>query len=290
MVDFIQFILSGLLKGSIYGMVGVGFALIFRSSHAINFAQGEFVMIGGMGTVFFMSAGLPLLISAAGSVLVAAAAGFVLQGVFIARAKNASVLATIIITIGAGMIIRGVAEVLMGRNFHSYPSFSGEQPVELFGALIPSQGLWVFAALVLTSLLLHLFFRRTRLGKAVEATFANRYAAEIIGINVGRILLICFMISAVIGAVGGVLMTPVTLTHFELGVPLALKGFCAAIVGGLTSPFGAIAGGLLLGSAEALAGGYVSSAYQDAVAFVVIIVMLLIRPQGIFGRQAVERV
>ncbi len=290
MTDLLQFILSGLSRGSIYGMVGIGFALIFRSSHAINFAQGEFVMIGGMGTVFFLSAGLPLPLAAAAAILAAAAVGYLLQTGAIARARNASVLSIIIITIGAGMFIRGLAEVMLGRNFHSYPSFSGEAPTNIFGARVPSQALWVFAALFAVSVAIHLFFRHAKLGKAVEAVFSNRKGAETIGINVGRILALCFVIAAAIGAIGGVVMTPITLTHFELGVPLALKGFAAAIVGGLTSPFGAIIGGLILGLVEALAGGYISTTYQEVVAFVIIVGTLIIRPQGLFGSNAVERV
>jgi len=290
MSDLLQFVLSGLSRGSIYGMVGIGFALIFRSSHAINFAQGEFVMIGGMGTVFFLSAGLPLPLAAAAAILVAAAVGYLLQTGAIARARNASVLSIIIITIGAGMFIRGLAEVILGRNFHSYSSFSGETPISIFGARVPSQALWVFVALFSVSLAVHLFFRYAKLGKAVEAVFSNRKGAETIGINVGRILALCFVIAAAIGAIGGVVMTPITLTHFELGVPLALKGFAAAIVGGLTSPFGAIIGGLILGLVEALAGGYISTTYQEVVAFVIIVGTLLIRPQGLFGSNAVERV
>ncbi|MBB6309102.1 branched-chain amino acid ABC transporter permease [Xanthobacter tagetidis] len=290
MVDFLQFLLSGITRGSIYGLVGVGFALIFRSSHAINFAQGEFVMIGGMATVFFLTLGLPLVLAAAGAVVAAALIGALLQRLAIAQAKNASVLTIIIITIGAGMMLRGAAEIVMGRNFHSYPAFSGELPVDLLGAKMQSQSLWVVAALVLVTIGIHFFFARTRLGKAVEATFSNRFAATVIGINVPRILIVCFMLSAAIGALGGVVMTPITLTHFELGVPLALKGFCAAIVGGLTSPFGAIIGGLILGLSEAFAGGYISPTYQEAVAFVIIIAMLIFRPQGLFGRRAVERV
>jgi branched-chain amino acid transport system permease protein len=290
MIDFAQFLMSGLTRGSIYGLVGIGFALIFRSSHAINFAQGEFVMIGGMATVFFLALGLPLVLAAAAAIVVAGLVGLVLQKGAIAQAKNASVLTIIIITIGAGMTIRGLAEVVMGRNFHSYSSFSGEAPLDVLGAKLSTQSLWVIATVLAVTAFVYFFFSRTRAGKATEAIFANRFAAEVIGLNVPRILVGCFVISAGIGAIGGIVMTPITLTHFELGVPLALKGFCAAIVGGLTSPFGAIAGGLILGLAEAMAGGYLSAAYQEAVAFILLIAMLLFRPQGLFGRSDTQRV
>lgn len=290
MAEFIAYLIAGIATGAIYALAAIGFTLVWQTSQTINFAQGEFVMIGGMGTVFFLSAGLPLLVAAAAAILVAAAVGYLLQVGAIARAKNASVLSIIIITIGAGMFIRGVAEVILGRNFHSYPSFSGEAPIDIFGARLPSQAFWVFAALFAVSIAIHLFFRHAKLGKAVEAVFSNRRGAETIGINVGRILALCFVIAAAIGAIGGVVMTPITLTHFELGVPLALKGFAAAIVGGLTSPFGAIMGGLILGLIEALAGGYISTTYQEVVVFVIIVGTLLVRPQGLFGTNAVERV
>jgi branched-chain amino acid transport system permease protein len=290
MTDLLQFLLSGVTRGSIYGMVGIGFALIYRSSHVINFAQGEFVMMGGMGTVALLSAGLPLPLAAAGAVLITTLIGVSVQLGVIAHMRAPSTLAIIIITVGISMLLRGAVEAVLGRQFFSLQSFSGDAPLLIFGAKLHPQSLWILGCLLLAATAMWLFFRRTLLGKGVQAASSNRLAAEISGIDVPFVLVLCFAISAALGALAGLLTTPITLTQFDVGIALGMKGFCAAILGGLSNPFGAIAGGLILGFAEALSGGYVSSAYQDAVAFVLIIAMLLLRPTGLFSKRAVERV
>jgi branched-chain amino acid transport system permease protein len=290
MSDFMQFLFSGLTRGSIYGLVGIGFALIYRSSHVINFAQGEFVMLGGMGAVFLLAAGLPLPLAAAGAILIAVAVGIVIQSGIIARMRRPSTLAIIIVTVGVSMMLRGGVEALLGRQFFSMKAFSGDQPLVVLGARLSPQSLWILGCLILVAIGMWLFFRYTMLGKGIQAASSNRLAAEISGIDVPIVLVICFALSAGLGAFAGLLTTPITLTQFDVGITLGMKGFCAAILGGLASPFGSIVGGLILGLAEALSGGYVSSAYQDAVAFVLIIAMLLLRPNGLFASRVVERV
>ncbi|MBS4083785.1 MAG: branched-chain amino acid ABC transporter permease [Rhizobiales bacterium] len=290
MSDLLQFLFSGLTRGSIYGLVGIGFALIYRSSHVINFAQGEFVMIGGMVTVFLLAAGVPLPVAALGAILAAALIGVVAQVAIISRMRRPSTLSIIIVTVGISMFLRGAAEALLGRQFFSMKGFSGDDALVLLGAKVSPQSIWIFVSLVVTTAAISLFFRRTILGKGIQATSSNRLAAHLVGIDVPAVLAICFALSAALGALAGLLTTPITLTQYDVGITLGMKGFCAAILGGLANPFGAILGGLILGFAEALAGGYVSSAYQDAVAFILIIAMLLVRPNGLFSAPTVDRV
>jgi branched-chain amino acid transport system permease protein len=290
MSDFMQFLFSGLTRGSIYGLVGIGFALIYRSSHVINFAQGEFVMLGGMSTVFLLAAGMPLPIAAAAAILIAIVVGMVIQMGIVARMRRPSTLAIIIVTVGVSMMMRGGAEALLGRQFFSMKAFSGDQPLIVLGARLAPQSLWILGCLILVAIGMWLFFRYTMLGKGIQAASSNRLAAEISGVDVPLVLVVCFALSAALGAFAGLLTTPITLTQFDVGITLGMKGFCAAILGGLSSPFGSIAGGLILGLAEALSGGYISSAYQDAVAFILIIAMLLLRPSGLFAKRVVERV
>ena len=290
MTDLLQFLFSGVTRGSIYGMVGIGFALIYRSSHVINFAQGEFVMMGGMSTVALLAAGLPLPLAAVGAILITTLVGIAIQVGIIAHMRSPSTLSIIIVTVGISMLLRGAVEALLGRQFFSMQGFSGEAPLLIFGAKLHTQSVWILGCLLLVGTAMWLFFRRTLLGKGVQAASSNRLAAEISGVDVPLVLVLCFAISAALGALAGLLTTPITLTQFDVGIALGMKGFCAAILGGLTNPFGAIAGGLILGFAEALSGGYVSSAYQDAVAFVLIIAMLLLRPSGLFSKRIVERV
>jgi len=289
--EFLQFLFSGLTRGSIYAIVGIGFAIVYNASHVINFAQGEFVMIGGMAAVAITTKlGLPLAAAIPLSVALAALVGVALEKFAIEPARGASVVAIIIITIGASIFIRGGVEVLVGKRDHSLPAFSGDEPIRIAGATLQPQSLWVVGALVVIVLGLRWFFGATRTGKAMLATSHNRLAAQLVGIEVRHVLLASFALAAALGALAGILTAPITLTRYDIGIMLGLKGFCAAILGGLGSPYGAVAGGLALGMAEAMTGGYVSSGYQDAVAFAIILCVLFVRPQGLFGRAGTERV
>jgi branched-chain amino acid transport system permease protein len=196
----------------------------------------------------------------------------------------------IIITIGASMFIRGVAQIVFDKQFHQLPAFSGDQPIEILGATLLPQSLWVLGGGLAVFAALWLFLERTLVGKAVLATAANRLGARLVGINTAVILAIAFGVSAAIGALAGVLATPITLTRFDLGAIMTLKGFAAAMLGGMGSPIGAIVGGLLLGLIEAFGAGYVSSVYKDGFSFIAILVVLFVMPRGLFGGRSVERV
>lgn len=288
--ELLQFLVSGLTVGAVYALVALGFTLVHNASGVVNFAQGEFVMLGGMVTVFAHAAGVPLPLAALLAMLAAVAVGLLLHALAIEPARGASAVTLIIITIGASIFLRGVAQLVFDRRLHQLPGFSGDAPILLLGAAIPPQSLWVLGGTVLVVLGLWLFLERTLAGKAVLATAANRLAARLVGIDTRKVLALSFGVSAAIGAVAGVLVTPITLTSYDVGTLLALKGFAAAMLGGMGSPFGAVAGGLLVGLLEALGAGYVSSGYKDAVAFLVILGVLLVLPQGLFGRRGVERV
>ncbi|HKA72969.1 MAG TPA: branched-chain amino acid ABC transporter permease [Xanthobacteraceae bacterium] len=290
MPEFLQFLFSGLTVGAIYALVAVGFTLIYSSSDVINFAQGEFVMIGGMGTYVLSAAGVPLPIAALLAIVIAVAVGLLLHRLAIEPARDASAVTLIIITIGASILLRGVAGVAFDKNFHSLPPFLGAEPWLVGGATILPQSVIVLSGAGIIVLLLWLFMRRTLYGKATLATAANRMAARLVGIDTSRVVMLSFAISAAIGAIGGILVTPIVLTSYDVGTLLALKGFAAAMLGGIGNPVGAIAGGLLLGLLEAFGAGYVSSSYKDAIAFLVILAVLFALPQGLFGRNTIERV
>ncbi len=290
MAEFLQFAFSGLTVGAVYALVAVGFTLIYNASGVVNFAQGEFVMLGGMTTVFLAAAGVPLPLAALGAVVAAVAIGLVLHRFAIEPAREASTAALIIITIGASIFLRGAAEVVFDKRFHSLPQLFGSDPIRLGGAAILPQSLVVLAGAAVIVIALSLFMSRTMLGKAIVATAANRLAARLVGIDTRRVVGLSFAVSAAIGAVAGILVTPITLTSYDAGTLLALKAFAAAMLGGIGSPVGAVLGGILLGLLEAFSAGYLSSQYKDAVAFIVILVVLLARPQGLLGRTGVERV
>ena len=290
MPEFLQFLFSGMTAGAIYALVALGFSLIYNASHVINFAQGEFVMIGGMATVFFAAAGVPLPLAALGAILLAVAVGLAIERFGVRPAKDASVITLIIITIGASIFLRGLAGLVFDKNFHSLPAFSGEAPLRVGGATLLPQSLWVLGTTLAVALLLWLFFRFSLTGKAMLAAVHNRLAAQLVGINTRVVLALSFGLSGALGALGGIVIAPIAPTHFQVGVMLGLKGFAAAILGGLGSGPGAILGGLSIGIAEAMSAGYLSSAYKDAVAFVIILVVLVLRPRGLLGGAAAERV
>ena len=290
MPEFVQFLISGLTVGAVYALVALGFTLVYNASDVVNFAQGEFVMLGGMVTVFATAAGVPLPLAAVLAVCVSVIVGLLLYWLAIEPARDASPVTLIIITIGASILLRGAAQILFDKQFHKLPSISGDTPIHLLGATVQPQSFWVLGGTAVIVLLLYVFLERTVLGKAVLATAANRLAARLVGIDTATVMALAFGGSAAIGAIAGILITPITLTSYDVGTMLALKGFAAAMLGGMGNPLGAVAGGLLLGLLEAFGVGYISSTYKDAFAFIVILLVLFAMPQGLFGRRTVERV
>lgn len=290
MAEFLQFLISGLTVGAVYALVALGFTLIYNASGVVNFAQGEFVMLGGMVTVFASAAGVPLVLAPFIAVVVAIVIGLLLHRLAIEPARGASAVTLIIITIGASILFRGIAAIIFDKQFHKLPGFTGEMPINILGAAVQPQSFWVLGGAAVVVVALYVFLEHTILGKAVLATAANRLAARLVGINTTTIMAIAFGGSAAIGAIAGILVTPITLTSYDVGTLLALKGFAAAMLGGMGNPVGAVIGGLLLGLLEAFGAGYLSSTYKDAFAFLVILIVLFVAPQGLFGRRVVERV
>jgi len=290
MAEFLQFLFSGLTSGSIYALAALGFSIIFNASGVINFAQGEFIMLGGMVSVVLAAAGLPMPLAILGAVLVAVVAGVLIETAAIEPARDAEVVTLVIITIGASILIQGLAQVVFGKGQHALRPLSGDTPIVLGGASLLPQSLWVMAVSAGLVAALWGFFNRTLFGKAMLAASCNRLGAQLVGIDIRRVWLVAFALSAALGSIAGALSAPITMTSYDAGLMLGLKGFVAATLGGLGNGAGAVAGGLVLGLAEAMTAGYVSSAYKDAVPFVLILLVLFFMPQGLFGARASERV
>ena len=287
--QFLQYLVSGLTQGSIYALIGLGFTIIYAVTRIINFAQGEFVMIGGMlSFTLACSAGIPLVPALLLSVLIAAAVGAIMYLLAIRTARKASVISLIITTIGVAIFIRGIAAVLWGVDYVRPPYFSGDKSISFLGAYIHPQALWIIGTTLVVTILLHFFLTRTMVGKALKACAINPRASGLVGINTRAMALIAFAIAAALGGIGGVVMAPLTLTSYNVGVMLGLKGFVAASIGGFKSPVAAVIGGLMLGIIESLAVGLdwgpFTSSYKDVIALVVLLLILLIRS----GRLAAE--
>ena len=288
--QFLQFMFSGVTVGATYALAALGFTLIYNASGVINFAQGEFIMLGGMLTVFFLKIGLPMPVALVLAVAIPAAIGILVEKLAIEPAKGAEVVGLIIITIGASLVLRGFVQISLGKGVATFPAFSGDAPIAIGGAALAPQTLWVLGTTAAIVVALWLFFNRTLAGKAILATSFDPLAAQLVGINTQWVLLVSFALSAAIGAIGGILLTPITMTSYDVGIMLGLKGFVAAVVGGLGNGLGAVVGGLMVGIIEALSAGYISSAYKDAAPFLLIFVVLFFLPRGLFGAKATERV
>lgn len=286
-----QFVISGLATGAIYALIGLSFAIIFNSTGIINFAQGEFVMLGGVMTIFALNVlKLPILAAVVAAVLGTTAVGLAFERLAIRPLKNPTPLSLIIITIGASILIRGVVMLLWGKDTQVLPPFSGNAPLEIAGATLLPQHLWIFGVTILVIVASRLFFHHTISGKAMRACSFNRKAANLVGISVGRMVLLSFIISSALGSLAGVIIAPLTMTAYDVGIMLGLKGFCAAIMGGMGSGLGTVLGGIILGTLESLGAGLISSGYKDAIAFLILLLILFLRPQGLFKKGETERV
>jgi len=289
--DLLQYVISGATLGSTYGLAGLGFTVIFNTTEIINFAQGEFVMLGGMLAVFAIRwAGLPLALAVALAICLTTLVGIAVDRLTIRPVRGRSVIVLIIITIGVSIVLRGAAMLVFGKDTYPLASFSGAEPLALLGASLLPQSLWVGGITVCTLVAMKLYFDRTISGKAMLACACDRKAASLMGINVDTMVTLSFAFSALVGALGGAILAPITLTSYDVGILLGLKGFAACILGGLGNPFGAVAGGVILGVLESLSAGLISSGYKDAVAFVILLALLFVRPSGLFGRRSAERV
>jgi branched-chain amino acid transport system permease protein len=282
--QLLQYFITGITVGSIYAMVAIGFNIIYNVTEVINMAQGEFVMLGGLVMVsLHTTLGLPLAPAFFATVAVVTLAGLLLDRLAIRPVRQPTALSLIIATIAASIIIKGVAMVAWGKDPFDLPAFSGRTPIMIAGAAIQPQYLWVMGFLVLIVAGLSFFFNRTIAGKAMSACADNADAARLVGINVQHMVLLSFSLSAAIGAIAGITMTPIALMEYDRGAMLAIKGFGAAILGGLGSFPGAVLGGLILGLIESLGAGLLSSGYKDAYALIVLLAVLFVRPSGILS-------
>lgn len=284
-----QFVISGFTQGSIYALIALGFVTIYNVTGIINFSQGEFAVIGALIAItvaqeialfrgqVMVALAWPLPVAVLAGVVAAALIGVLLYRLGIQPARRASPLSQIVVTIGASIALRGLMLLAWGTDPYRIPPFTEGKPFKLMAAVITRQSLWIMGLTLVAVVGLYLFFQYTLLGKALRASAANPQAARLMGINTRRMGLIAFTLSAALCALGGIVITPITLMTYDRGLLLGLKGFLAMIIGGLTNPFGAVAGALLLGVVESLAAGLLSSGYKDAFAFGVLFIVLLVR-------------
>jgi len=282
----LQWILSGLTVGSIYALIAMGFSVIYASTRVINFAQGEFAMLGGMLIYTFSGrAHIPTALGFVLAVIIVTLLGAGFERVAIHPLRKSNVITMIIVTIGFSIFLRAVAKWVWGSDTVPVASFSGDKPIRIFGASLVPQSFWVFGFTALAVVLVFLFFNRTLLGKGMRAAAGNADAASLVGVNPSTTSLTAWTLAAALGAAAGIVIAPIKFVAIDVGVMLGLKGFSAAVLGGLGSAPGAVVGGLVLGILETMVAGVFPSGYKDAVAFLILILVLLVRPQGLLGKR-----
>jgi branched-chain amino acid transport system permease protein len=290
---YLQLVIDGVRGGSIYALMALGFVVVYSVTGVINFAQGEFVMLGAMICLSVYGLDLPLppvaklIASILAGVLLTTLIGIIVERTTIYPARRSPTVTLIIITIGVTITLRAGALLVWGADPYVLPAFSTlalEDHIFRFsGIIVQAQSLWIWGTLIVVLILLYLFLERTIMGKALRACAVNRRAAQLMGISPSRMSLLSFAIAAALGAVGGIVLGPVTRPIYDMGLMLGLRGFVAAIMGGLVSVPGAVVGGLLLGVIENVAAGVTDPTFKSVISFVILIVILLVRPQGVVG-------
>lgn len=296
MVDFLQLAFAGISQGAAYGLVAVGFVVIFKVSGVLNLAQGEFAILGAFTAITATKAGVPLPLAVLLAVIVVGVLAGVLERLTITPAAQrlrdsavSSFVAYIILTLGIGLALRGVAQLAWGSSAQSLSPFTAGT-MDVGGVILRLQNLWVIAITLVVAVALHLFFDRTIMGRAFTACAEQPLAARLVGIPPARMSRLSFVIAGMVAAIGGIAVSPVASTSANSGLLLALKGIVAAALAGFGSIPGAIAGGLVLGGVESLTAGYISSGLKDGLSLLALIALLVLRPQGLFGRLETERV
>lgn len=287
---FLQFVIAGLTYGTIYAVVGIGFNIIYGTTGIINFAQGEFVMLGGMIAVTLHSV-LPIPLAIAGAVLVTMGVGALIEIAFIRWLAGPSALRMIIITIGVSILVREVALLAWGQQVRSLPYFTGNEvtSIAIGGARVSPQVLWTVGACAAMVVLVTIFFQWTMLGRQMRACASNRVAASLCGLPTRNLVTLSFVLSAGMGALAGCVVSPITYTRYDIGTGLAIKGFTVAILGGLGNSLASVAAGLVLGVVEAFSISLLPAAYKDAISIAVLLGILFVRPSGLFGAKEATR-
>lgn len=282
---FLQQLIQGLAIGSVYGLIAIGYVMIWNTRGVLNLAQGDFAMVGAfMILIFRQWLGLPLIPAFLLAITASMIIGFLIDVGAFRPISGADDTSKLILTIGVAIFLRNLFRYLFGSDPYLFPTIFGEDPIFLGDLIVVPQNIWTTVIGFALVFALTLFLKKTRMGKAMRATAQDKQAASLMGINVNRTLTVTFVIAAALGAIAGMLLAPMYFVKSELGATYGTKGYAAAVLGGLTSMPGAMVGGIVLGILECLAGSYISSAWQSAIAFCVLFLTLIFKPSGLFGK------
>lgn len=286
----LQLLVAGIGTGSIYALIALGFNVVFKSTGAMNFAQGEWVVMGGMISALSFAATSNIGLACLVALIVVTILGIVSERLVIWPLRRPDTLLITLVSIGLAIFTRSLVMMVLGKKPVGYPGFSETSTLVVGGIAIQTQTLWIIGLTMVFLVVMHFFFERSMMGKALRAAAADRDAAAIVGVRVETTVMLSFAIAAFAGALAGAIITPLTLSSYDQGAMFGFKGFSAAMLGGVGSLPGAVVGGLALGLLEAFGSFYISSDFKDAIAFAVLLLILFVRPSGFLGRADVVKV
>jgi len=283
-----QTLFGGLTIGSLYALVGLGFVIIYSVAGIINFAHGEYVMLGGMLSATLSASGMPLPVALLIAVVVTCIVGLVSCRIITDPTERTPHMVLILFSMGVSFLIRGAARIVWGTEYRRLPYFADINPIRVAGGTISPQAPWIFGTLVVIMVGLFLLFERTLFGKALRATAEQPTGVKLLGISSRLMTLFAFLLGAGVAAIAGLVTTPYTTTSYNIGLAFSVKSFICAIVGGIDRVEGVIAAGLAMGILEAVTASFISSAYKEALPLALFLVLMLWRPQGLLGRRLAE--
>lgn len=288
--QILQFLFSGLTVGSIYALLAVGFVTIYNTTGIMNFAQGEFAMIGAMSCISFIGMGMPMMLAIPLAVLLTAAVGLLIERALIRPARNSTPATLVVITVGLSILLKGLGLILWGSYPKTLSPLIQMNSIQFLGAVMNPQSLLIYAVLIVLLVALYIFFHKTFIGTALRASESNPRASSLMGINNHSMSALAFTLAAAFGAIAGIFIAPLTDATYEMGFHIGLKGFVAVVLGGMGNVPGAVAGGLLIGIIESFSSGFLSSTYSDAISFTVLLLVLFFCPGGLFSKPTGSRV
>jgi branched-chain amino acid transport system permease protein len=290
---FSYLLATGITTGALYALVALGIVIVYKATEVLNLAHGELFMLGGfLAYTFHVMAAIPYIPSLLLAVTCTFGVGILMDRIAYRPLMKHGLVSVLLATIGFSFILKGIARIVWGGkgDYLAFPPLISPEPIRVAGIMVMSQQLVVLGAAVVVMVAFAVFFKTTRFGKWMQATASNPRAATLVGIRTGRVYMYTFAVGAAVAGAAAVLMAPLTLLYPDIGFILFIKGFAAAVLGGLTSVPGAIVGGLLVGILEQLAAGYVHTSFQDVSAFVVIMFSLIFLPTGILGMRGIRRI
>jgi len=290
LTQFFQLLFTGLTVGSIYALIAVGFVTIYNVTGILNFAQGEFAMLGALICISLINMELPLIAAILLSIFIVVLIGGGFERLAIRPARNSSLATLIIITIGVSFAFRGIAIFVWGTQPHTLQPFTSGEPLRIFNAVLQIQSIWAIGLSLVALIAMGYFFNKTYVGKALTAIVVNRFSARLMGINPQKMSFLAIAVSAGLGALAGIIIAPISGASYNMGLMLGIKAFIAAVIGGLTNAPAAVVGAFIIGILESFTEGYFSSGYKDAISFALLLIVLFVAPNGIFAKASGKRV